>query len=34
VAWHTGALREARLRGLDHDLLAEFPNRHDCAWIF
>jgi hypothetical protein len=25
VAWHTGALREARIRGLDHDLLAEFP---------
>jgi hypothetical protein len=25
VAWHTGALREARLRGLDDDLLAEFP---------
>jgi hypothetical protein len=25
VAWHIGALREARLRGLDDDLLAEFP---------
>jgi hypothetical protein len=25
VAWRTGAFREARLRGLDHDLLAEFP---------
>jgi hypothetical protein len=25
VAWHTGALSEARFRGIDTDLLAEFP---------